>query len=129
MEAEGSWISFGLSAVAAAGAITTSVLAYLSSRDKLRYDAELTKLRDKVQQCLDDVATCSGEREANERRAEEMEKRAVAAEAEVARLEGILKGMEERVADLFKEVKDLRDRLYPSKSSPIVALPEKSPGG
>lgn len=104
--------------IAAMGATITALFAYLSSRDKLRYDAELSALRIAVKRLEDDHKGCmTAQKELREclDRAQEVADRA---EVKAARLEGQYVSAEREVADLRQEVGELRDRLYKRDKQP-----------
>ena len=91
--------------VTALSALGTSVLAYLTGRDKIRFDAEVTLLRKEMAECVRD-------RDAQRDKARAVEEKAERAETVAAKMEGEMRGMERQVVDLRSEVKELRDRLY-----------------
>lgn len=91
--------------VTACSALGTSVLAYLSARDKLRFDAEAELLRKSMEDCIHD-------RDDLQARLDEAESRADAQALEAARMSGDLRAMDRTITDLRGEVKGLRDLLY-----------------
>ena len=97
------------------GMLVVCWLAYLTGRDKIRFDAEVTLLRK-------DIAECTKERDAVREKARAVEEKAERAETMAAKMEGEMRGMERQVVDLRNEVKELRDRLYgpPGKANPSV---------
>lgn len=94
-----------MAAVTAISALAASVLAYLASRDKLRFDTDMAGLRLEVKECHED-------REELVRRLEGYEARVDEAEKIAASVRGELKSMEREVNSLKLEVTELRDRLY-----------------
>lgn len=107
-EDPGSWTAWAVvgAMVTTLGAFGTAVLGYLSTRDKLKYDAELAQLRK-------DVAESRAEHEKCQAAQRELEKRANEAERKAAENSGLIRGMEAELSSLRDEVRDLRNRQHP----------------
>lgn len=93
------------------GAFGASVMAYLNTLAKFRFDAELLMLKGDVRNLTKLVEECEKDKDENKIRANDTADRMSKAETKAARIEGELAGTERQVKDLQTEVNDLRDRL------------------
>lgn len=85
--------------------LTTAVIAYLSGKDKLRFDSETTQLRRDMEECKAARAEYADKLNQIQTQAEKAEKIA-------ARQEGEMTAGRRETDELRQEVRELRDRLY-----------------
>lgn len=90
-----------LGIVASLSGIGNGVLAYLSSRDKMRFDAETGSLRAKVEEC-------ERERLESVDELKKLRERADTAERENSKFEGQMAGMEREMQSLRQVYQELR---------------------
>ena len=106
----GSFVTVASMVVTSVGAVVASLFAWLSARDKLKYDATMVKMQSDIEQLQKDEGECRNERDKDREN--------------FARVEG----------DLRREIKDLYARLgpvgrkYVLHQPPPPELPEPAPG-
>jgi len=92
-------------AITTIGAAVAGLFSYLSGRDKLRFDTELTTLRASHAKCEEDHKHTQAELSAVGIRCDEAEQRS-------AKRDGEIHGINQLVAELQEELKILRALVY-----------------
>lgn len=101
----GTYVTVAGMVITALGGLGASVFAYLTNRDRTRFDSRMQLLEKQVEEC-------ESERRADHEKLVNAVAKADAASLLAAKLQGEAQGRDRDIKDMRAEIRELRDRLY-----------------